>query len=243
MKVAIMQPYFFPYIGYWQLIHAVNRFVIYDDVNYIKGGWINRNRILVNGKPAYITVPLYQSSPYKRICDTSLQPSPIWRDKLVKMVEITYRKAPHFAEVFPVVENLIRLEADNLPDYLAQQLQTMAAFMGVKTEFVVSSRCYENSELSGQARILDICKQERAITYINLQGGQNLYDSETFYGAGIDLRFIVMRPLPYKQRSKGFVHALSIIDALMEIGPIEIKRHLDAFDLISNNRAGNSGSA
>ena len=81
MKIAIMQPYFFPYIGYWQLIHAVDHFVIYDDVNYIKGGWINRNRILINGKPAYITVPLHKASAFKRICDTDLQPSPFWRGR------------------------------------------------------------------------------------------------------------------------------------------------------------------
>jgi len=233
MKLAIMQPYFFPYIGYWQLIHAVDRFVIYDDVNYIKGGWINRNRILINGEPIYITVPLYRSSPFKRICDISSQPSLVWRDKLVRMVETTYAKASCFGDVFPVVERLIRYEANNLSDYLRHQLQTLAAFMGINTEFVVTSRHYKNDHLSGQARILDICKRERATHYINPQGGKTLYDTETFLNAGIDLRFIVMHPLPYKQRAAGFVPYLSIIDALLEIGPVELKQHLDAFDLIS----------
>lgn len=233
-SLAIMQPYFFPYIGYWQLIHAVDRFVIYDDVNYIKGGWINRNRILINSEPAYITVSLHQSSPYKRICDIALQPSPIWRDKLVKMVEMTYRKAPRFAEVFPVIEKLIRHEVDNLSDYLAHQLQTLAAFMGINTEFVVTSRRYENNDLSGQERLLDICKREGATTYINSQGGQTLYDVEAFCNEEIDLRFIIMRQIPYKQRAAGFVPYLSIIDALMEIGPDGMKQHLDAFDLIAS---------
>jgi len=233
-NLAIMQPYFFPYIGYWQLIHAVDRFVIYDDVNYIKGGWINRNRILINGEPAYITVPLHQSSSYKRICDIALQASPIWRDKMVKAVEMTYRQSPLFAEVFPVIEQLIRHEVDNLSDYLAYQLQTLATFMNITTEFVVTSRCYENNDLSGQERLLDICRREGATTYINPQGGQALYDVEAFRNVAIDLRFIIMRPLPYKQRSGGFIPYLSIIDALMEIGPIEIKHHLDASDLMSN---------
>lgn len=235
-SLAIMQPYFFPYIGYWQLIHAVDRFVIYDDVNYIKGGWINRNRILINGEPTYFTVPLYQSSPYKRICEIALQPSPLWRNQLVKMVEITYRKSPYFIEVFPIIERIIRHESDNLSNYLRHQLQTLSVFMGIKTEFVVTSRTYENSDLSSQERVLDICKREGAITYINPQGGQTLYDTETFHSAGIDLCFIVMRPLPYKQRAAGFVPFLSIIDALMEIGPIEIKHHLDAFDLMSDTK-------
>ena len=153
MQLAIMQPYFFPYIGYWQLIHAVDRFVIYDDVNYIKGGWVNRNRILINGEPAYITVPLCQSSPYKSICEIALQPSLLWRNKLVKMVEITYRKSPCFIEVFPIIEKMIRYESDNLSDYLAHQLQTLAVFMGIKTEFIVTSRCYGNNGLSRQERV------------------------------------------------------------------------------------------
>jgi hypothetical protein len=234
MKVAIMQPYFFPYIGYWQLIQAVDRFVIYDDVNYIKGGWINRNRILINGKPVFITAPLHQSSPFKRICNTALQPSLVWRDKLVKMVETTYRRATCFVEVFPIVEELIRHETDNLSDYLAHQLQTLSAFMGINTEFVMTSRCYKNNELSGQGRLLDVCIREGATTYINPQGGQSLYDSEPFRKAGIDLRFIVIRPLPYKQRATMFVPYLSIIDALMEIGPDGINEHLGAFDLIAS---------
>src|ERR1039457_4505458 len=124
--MAVMQPYFFPYIGYWQLIQAVGRFVIFDDVNYINRGWINRNRILINGVPAYITAPLSRSSQNKRICDIELQPSIEWRHKLGKMVGNTYRKAPHFLEVFPVVEKLINHEADTLADYLAPQLQRLA---------------------------------------------------------------------------------------------------------------------
>lgn len=230
--ITVMQPYFFPYIGYWQLIHAVDQFVILDDVNYIVRGWVNRNRLLINGEPAYITVPLQHASQNKMICETYLLSSPIWRDKLVKTVETAYRKTPHFAEVFPVVEKLIRHEADNLADYLAYQLQTLSAFMNINTKFVVTSRCYGNAELSGQERILDICKREGASTYINPQGGQALYDSEAFRRLGMELRFIFMRPLAYQQRAATFIPYLSIIDGLMEIGAGEIKRHLDAYDLM-----------
>ena len=234
MKLAVMQPYFFPYIGYWQLIHAVDRFVIYDDVNYIKGGWVNRNRILINGKPRYITVPLHQASPNKKICDTSLQHSSIWRDKLVKMLEITYAKAPYYAEVHPLLEELIRSESVSIADYLAHQLQALSIFMGISTAFVVTSRCYENDYLSGQERLIDICTREGATAYINLQGGQSLYNFDSFRNAGIDLRFILMRQIPYRQRAEGFLPDLSIIDALMEIGPVGIMQHLDSFDLISS---------
>ncbi len=228
-----MQPYFFPYIGYWQLIHAVDKFVIYDDVNYIKGGWINRNRILINGKPVYITVPLHKASPYKRICDILLQASQAWQDKLVKMVEITYRKAAYFDEVFPVIEKLIRHQVMNLSDYLSHQIQTLVLFMDINTELVTTSRSYHNDHLNGQARLIEICRFERANIYVNPEGGQALYNSDAFISAGLDLRFLAMRPLPYKQRSISFIPYLSLIDVLMETGPVEVKDHLDAFDLIA----------
>jgi hypothetical protein len=232
MRLAIMQPYFFPYIGYWQLIHAVDRFVIYDDVNYIKGGWVNRNRLLINGEPSYVTAPLHHASPNRRICDISLQSSLVWKDRMIKSIEYTYRKSPWFSEVFPVVEKLIRHETDNLSGYLAHQIQSIALFMGINTEFVLTSRCYANNNLSGQDRVLDICKREQATTYINSQGGQSLYDTETFRSAGINLRFLVMHPVPYKQRSAGFVPYLSIIDTLMEIGPGGMRKHIESFELI-----------
>jgi len=233
MKLAIMQPYFFPYLGYWQLLSTVDRFVIYDDVNFIKRGWIKRNRILINGKPSYIAVPLYQASQNKRICDISLQSSPVWRRKMVKSIENTYRKAPFFTEVFPIIEKTICYKTENLADFLAYHLRAMAVFLGIDTEFVKTSRCYKNHHLIGQERILDICKYEGATIYINPQGGQTLYDIESFRRVNIDLRFIAMRPMPYKQRRAGFVPYLSIIDALMEIGPLGVEQHLEQFNLIT----------
>ncbi len=214
-RLAIMQPYFFPYIGYWQLIHAVDRFVIYDDVNYIVRGWINRNRLLINGQPGYITVPLQQASQNRRICDISLQTSPVWRDKLVKSVEIAYRKAPCFVETFSVIERIIRYETDNLSDYLVHQLRTLSAFMGIQTQFVLTSRCYGNNDMSGQERILDICKRVGATNYINPQGGQALYDRANFIQNGLDLKFLIPSPIEYKQFGSLHVPWLSIIDVLM----------------------------
>jgi len=232
MKIAIMQPYFFPYIGYWQLINAVDRFVIYDDVNYIKGGWINRNRILINGEPTFITAPLFHSSSYKRVCDISLQSSPVWRDKLVRMVEITYRKAPCFAEVFSVIESVIRHKTDNLSDYLAYQLQALSAFIGINTEFILTSRYYENNGLSGQARILDICAQESATTYINPQGGQVLYDRATFVRCGLDLKFLTPSITEYKQFLPMHVPWLSIIDVMMFNSPSQLRMLLNKYELV-----------
>ncbi|AKZ64639.1 WbqC-like protein [Herbaspirillum hiltneri N3] len=231
-RLAIMQPYFFPYIGYWQLIQAADRFVIYDDVNYINRGWINRNRLLINGEPTLITLPLRQASQNKKICDIDIAPTAEWLKKMLRMVEVTYKKAPYFNDVFPVIEGVLTYERSNLADYLAHHLQTMASFMEIETEFVVTSRDYANSQLAAQERIIDIARREQADVYINAQGGKELYDAASFSQVGIDLRFIAMRPLPYPQRGSGFTPYLSIIDALMEVGPKQIRSHLDAYDYV-----------
>lgn len=234
MKLAIMQPYFFPYLGYWQLIHAVDRFVVYDDVNYIKSGWINRNRILINGVATYITVPLYQSSSYKRICDTQLQTFIKWSDKLLKKIENTYKKTPYFTETFPIIEKIILYKTDNLADFLANQLIELSKLMNLDTEIVLTSRIYENHQLSGQERVIDICKREKTNIYLNAIGGQTLYDSKTFKDAGIELQFIEMKPFSYPQKSTEFVPYLSIIDVLMNVGVEGVKEHLNAFELKTN---------
>ena len=234
MKLAIMQPYFFPYLGYWQLIHAVDRFVVYDDVNYIKSGWINRNRILINGVATYITVPLYQSSSYKRICDTQLQTFIKWSDKLLKKIENTYKKTPYFTEAFPIIEKIILYKTDNLADFLANQLIELSKLMNLDTEIVLTSRIYENHQLSGQERVIDICKREKTNIYLNAIGGQTLYDSKTFNDAGIELQFIEMKPFSYPQKSTEFVPYLSIIDVLMNVGVEGVKDHLNAFELKTN---------
>lgn len=231
MKIAIMQPYFFPYIGYWQLIHAVDRFVILDDVSYINRGWINRNRILINGNPTYITLPLHRASQNKKICEMQISTHTNWQDKLLRTIETTYRKSPHFPEVFPVIEDIIRYETSQLTDYLANQLQQIASFISIDTELVLTSRKYSTDHLAGQERIIDICRQENATHYINPQGGQDLYDKQAFNRMHIDLSFLTMKPLPYKQRNGQFIPYLSIIDVLMEVGAAEFKTHLESYAL------------
>lgn len=229
-----MQPYFLPYLGYWQLLNFVDRFVIYDNVNFIKGGWINRNRILINGKPSYITIPLHQASQNKLICDISLQSSLAWQTKMIKSIEYTYRKAPFFSNIFPIIKQIISYKTDNLADFLVHQLKTMAAFLGIRTELIKSSHRYKYPNLTGQDRILDICKREGASAYINLQGGQALYNAAAFRRQDIDLCFIVTQQIPYMQRSAGFVASLSLVDALMEIGAQGVAEQLDKFNLLTD---------
>lgn len=223
-----MQPYFFPYLGYWQLIHAVDKFVIFDDVNYINKGWINRNRILVNQQPCYFIMPLKQASQNKLICDIELDSSN-WRDKLLKTIGNTYRKSPFFAEVFPVIEKIILFNTLNLSEFLANQLLELSSFIGIKTEFVLTSRIYKNQFLLGQERVIDICKQEKTDIYLNAIGGQTLYDSKKFDNSGFELRFIEMKPLAYQQKATEFVPYLSIIDVLMNVGVEGVEEHLNTF--------------
>ncbi|OWY28112.1 WbqC family protein [Herbaspirillum robiniae] len=231
-RLAIMQPYLFPYIGYWQLMRAADRFVVYDDVNYINRGWINRNRLLINGEPAFITLPLLQASQNRKICDIEIAPAAQWQKKMLRMIEVTYKKAPYFAEVFPVLETILSSDERNLARFLAHQLELLARLMGMSTQFVLTSRSYGNDGLAAQERILDICRREQAEVYINAQGGRELYEPASFAREGIDLRFIAMRPQAYVQRSAGFTPYLSIIDALMEVGPANMGPHLDAYDFV-----------
>lgn len=233
MKLAIMQPYFFPYLGYWQLIQAVDRFVIYDDVNYIKGGWINRNRILIQGEPAYITVPVQGASPNKRICDVDISAAPHhWEEKLIWSLEQNYRRAPNFASVFPIIRRIISQRSRNLAEYLAGAIAEMACVLGVDTDIVPSSRRYGNAHLRGVDRVVDICRKECASTYVNAVGGRALYDQLRFAAEGVELQFLSMRATPYPQRCASFVAGLSIIDALMELGVEQTRARLVDYELL-----------
>lgn len=230
--LAIMQPYLFPYIGYWQLLHASDSFVIYDDVNYINRGWINRNRILINNAAGLITLPLLQASQNRKINEIDIAPVAQWQRRMLLTLEMAYRKAPCFPQVFPLFEQILSYESSNLAQFLTYQIQMIANFMGLTTRIVPSSQIYGNTHLAAQERILDICSREGATRYINAQGGQSLYEPLAFANAGIDLQFIAMRPLPYHQRGKTFTPYLSIIDALMEVGAEGIGPHLAAYDYL-----------
>ena len=231
MKLAIMQPYFFPYLGYWQLISAVDRFVIYDDVNYIKGGWINRNRILINGAPSYITAPIHAASSFKPIRELRLDRTQPWRDKILKSIENSYRRSPAFQDVFPVIESIVRNEDDRLSHYLTTGIKTISQLLNIKTDILETSSRYNNGQLKGEDRVIDICHAEKASLYINPEGGQKLYSQVRFNQSGIALQFLVMAVTPYPQRTAPFIPYLSIIDLLMELGTAGTASYLNDFSL------------
>ena len=215
MKIAIMQPYFMPYIGYFQLINAVDKFIIYDDVNYINRGWINRNNILISGKPSLISIPLIGASQNKRIKDIAPVTDQKWRKTLLKTIELNYKKAPQFDVVYPMLQQLINSDAGTISDFNYKGIKTVCDYLDITTSIIPSSEMYANNELNGQNRILDICKKGKAHHYINPTGGMELYDRESFAKEGILLSFIKSEHPHYKQFTDEFIPGLSIIDVLM----------------------------
>ena len=214
MTVGIMQPYFLPYLGYWQLMAAVDRFVIYDNVKYTKKGWINRNRFLQNGAPEYFTVPLKGAPDSSTIAERELA-ADYDRDKLLRSLAAAYRKAPRFTEVFPVVEQIVQARAANLFEYLHHSLAVMKAFLEIETPMVISSTIAIDHDLQSADKVLALCQAMGADRYINPIGGQELYSGKAFASAGVTLEFLRSRTIEYPQLGAPFVPALSILDVLM----------------------------
>lgn len=257
MTLAIMQPYFLPYIGYLQLMNAVDAFVLYDDVAFINRGWINRNRLLINGQEYLFTVPLKDASQNKRINEVRLADDPKWRGKLLKTIEQGYRKAPYYEVVMPLTEKIVTFATDSIAGLVHNSLVELNEYLGLTTRLVASSAVYENGQLRAQERILDICRREGATRYINPIGGIDLYDKPMFAQAGIDLNFIRAKQVDYPQLNQGrtgapaagiapanrpdhsgpdghsdFVPWLSILDALMVCDVPTVRAMLGEYELV-----------
>jgi hypothetical protein len=228
MKLAIMQPYLFPYIGYFQLMNAVDEFVIYDNIQYSKKGWINRNRILVNGTDAYITFPLKKDSDYLDIKDRYLTDD--WvseRKKILNKIIEAYRKAPSFNAVYPVIERIILFEETNLFKFIFNSLSILKEYLDIKTKFSISSEILINHKLKSEKKVIEICKEKKVSTYINPIGGVELYDKTDFKSKNIELQFLKTTKVKYKQFNNDFVPMLSIIDVMMFNTQGEIKNYLN----------------
>lgn len=229
-----MQPYLFPYIGYFQLLHSVDRFVVYDDVAFIKQGWIARNRILINGGASFFTVPVRHASSFSSIRDTGIDDSPQsrrWVEKLLKRFDNAYRRAPEFARVFPLVESVFRRPAEHVSELAVASLRVVAEFLDIQTTWIETSAGYGNAHLHGQERVVSICRTEGASEYVNPMGGVEIYAAEAFASEGVRLRFLRSREMTYRQFGAPFVPWLSIIDVLMFNPRDVVRRQLDEYDL------------
>lgn len=241
MKLAIMQPYLFPYIGYYQLIHAADAFVVYDDVNFIKGGWIQRNRILSNGEPLWIRAPLFKASPNRKICETRIAGDPKFFKKITKTIDQSYCKSKYYTETIHLVREIFQNEYETIDELSFQSLKRIADFLKIDTRFIRTSREYKNDHLKGQDRVLDICRQEGADIYINAAGGKKLYSNLAFKQRGIQLYFLNSVKLKYAQPSETFWPNLSIIDVLMHGGRKHAQHLLNNYELQPITNANNQG--
>jgi len=233
MKIAIMQPYFLPYIGYFQLMNAVDAFVVYDNIEYTKKGWINRNRILLNGEPTYISLPLRKSPDHDHVRDKFIAEDFYERDraKLMRRIEGEYRKAPCYEYVHEWLDQMLEAGTGNLFDFLLHSLRMVKERLEIGTPMIVSSTIDCDHTLKGADRVLSICKALGATGYLNPQGGVGIYDPERFRANGVDLSFLFAHSTSYDQFKEPFVPWLSILDVMM-FNPVEhIREMLLNYDL------------
>jgi len=209
-----MQPYFLPYIGYFQLIAAVDMFIVYDNIKYTKKGWINRNRMLQNGKDVMFSLPLKSGSDSLEVCERELA-GDFSRDKLLNQFKGAYRQAPCFEQTFPLVEQIVRYEDVNLFRFLHHAIVKTCGHLGLATEIRISSGIAIDHSLKSQDKVLAMCEAVGATTYINAIGGMELYSKEAFLARGVELKFIKSKPFEYAQFGAEFVPWLSIVDVMM----------------------------
>jgi len=232
MKVACMQPYFLPYIGYFQLISAVDKFVVYDNIKYTKKGWINRNRFLVNGLEAVFSLPLKKDSDSLNVNQRYLADSFVPEDLLNRFKE-AYRKAPEFSSVMPLLGDIIYHPSTNLFEFIFSSIRLICNFLEIKTQLVISSSITCNHSLKSTERVQATCNSFGADTYINPVGGMDLYKKADFAENGINLKFIKALPYEYPQFGETFVPWLSVIDVLMFNSLVEIGQLIHKYDLES----------
>lgn len=240
MRLAAMQSYFFPYLGYFQLIAAADKFLLYDNLNYIRQGWVHRNRIRLKGRGEfYCAPPLLGASSNVKIRDVRLDPARHWPDRFLDLLGHNYKKAPFFSEVFPVIEQAVRLPATHLSVLNRHGILAVTQFLGIATPIACDDapcRPFEEAASAPHSpwlaalaremqtpdiktlRVLHLCRLEQADAYLNPPGGRELYSRDIFAKNGVELQFLQPTLMPYPQQGDGFLPGLSILDVLMNCG-------------------------
>lgn len=226
MTIAIMQPYFLPYLGYFQMLNAVDTFILYDDVTYIKSGWINRNNILINNRTNLVTIPLKNASSFKLINEIEIA-----KNKIIKTIQQAYCKAPYFKDIFSEIEVIFNKNT-KIADLNYELIVFICNYLSIDTTILRSSNLNYKRELQGQDKVISICKQFNAKKYINAIGGIDLYSKEEFLKNSVELQFIKTNKIHYKQFNDSFIENLSILDILMFNSSEEIKNMLKEYELV-----------
>ncbi len=230
MRLAIMQPYFFPYLGYYQLINCSDSFVIYDNIEFTKSSWIRRNRILNSNSDRYIIVPVKKASDYTQVRDIQISETFNYK-KLLRVIEGAYRRSPYYDEIYPMIERNIPPKSNNLFDYLLGITDDLCGYLDIETEFIISSSIGIDHSLKAQEKVIAICSALNANEYINPIGGKSLYDKSAFMKWGIKLLFHQMSDITYHQYKNQFIPNLSIIDVMMFNSKEKIKELLKMYKL------------
>jgi hypothetical protein len=230
MKLAIMQPYWFPYIGYWQLISCADTFVLYDNIQYTKKGWVNRNRFLLNGKDEVFSIALSADASDRDIVERSISPE-FDRKKVLRRLQAAYAKAPCFDAIFPHLQQWIETEEQNLFKYLFRTIEGVCRYLDIETKILISSQVEIGEGLYGAERVLALCHKLECDRYINPIGGIQLYDKAVFANRGVSLNFLRPRTVVYDQFAEDFIPWLSIIDVLMFNPRCRVQSMLKDFDL------------
>lgn len=229
MIIAGNQPYFLPYIAYWQLMKACDLFLIGDDYAFIKSGWVQRNRILQQGKPVYFGLEINDISCHRLINQTELLRDDFPRK--LKELYHCYRSAPFFERGYDLMERIFSCEETNLTAFLVNSIEIIRDYLGIKTKMMYTSQIEGNCRFKRECRVFDFCDRLGGTTYVNPIGGQSLYKKDEFAEHGIELKFIHSHCRAYKQFGKNFVPGLSILDVIMFNSREEIAQMLGEFTL------------
>ncbi len=228
-----MQPYFLPYLGYFQLINACDSFVVYDNIQFTKKGWIHRNRMLLNGKDMMFTLPLKSDSDYLNVDQRFLGENyEKEKNKILGQVRSAYAKAPNFKTAYPIIEDIFNDAERNLFAFIFNALRKINNYLNISTPLIVSSTINIDHGLKGKYKVMEIIKKLGADTYINPIGGMELYDKQEFATNGLALEFHKMKPVVYPQFSNEFIPYLSILDVMMFNDKTAITAYLNEFDLL-----------
>ena len=227
-----MQPYFFPYIGYYQLIHEVDLLILTDDYKYSKNGWINRNRIIQNKKDVkYLTIPLGRASDYSKVSERLISGS-YSNKKTMEDLKNAYQAKNYYREVCEVIEPIILNRERNLFRYLENSLRKILFSLNIEKEIMKTSDFSLDFGLTGEEKITKICHKIGATTYVNLPGGKLLYNKSKFAEQGINLKFIAPEIVTYQQEEVSFIPNLSILDMLFNVGfNSVIREHLPNYSI------------
>jgi hypothetical protein len=237
MKLGIMQPYFFPYLGYFDLLYNVDLFIVYDTVQFIKQGWINRNRILHSNKSGwqYISIPVDRASfhssyrtPIRDIKASNVKP---WKQHILGQLAHYEKAAPFANETIGFVKDCFVAEDDTISKLNIRILEQCTKLLKLNFQYNFCSELGIELDTTRNAeeRILDLCEYLGATEYVNLPGGIDLYHSEAFERRNIKLTFRSLPTFVYTSEPYVFEPNLSIIDLLMWNEPEVIKKYLDGY--------------